>query len=69
MLRLQQHWRTIARSCQQAVTEAQQEQQQQQRERRRMVMVTVLLALATTTALGFALKPWIFGEPVVASGR
>ena len=69
VLRLQQHWRTIARSCQQAVTEAQQEQQQQQRERRRMVMVTVLLALATTTALGFALKPWIFGEPVVASGR
>jgi len=69
VVRLQEHWRTIAKTCQQAVADAQHEQRQKQRERRRMVLVTVLLALATTTALGFALKPWIFGEPVIASGR
>ena len=69
MLRLQEHWRTIADQCQQVVAATQAEAQQKQREKRRMVLVTILLVLATTTAVGFALKPWLFGQPVLANGK
>lgn len=69
VLRLQEHWRTVTSQCQRAVTAMQEDQQQKVREKRRMVLVTILLVLATTTAVGFALKPWLFGQPALANGK
>ena len=69
MLRLQEHWRTVAGQCQRAVTAMHEQQQQKRREKRRMVLVTILLVLATTTAVGFALKPLLFGQPALANQK
>ncbi|MCK5943518.1 MAG: hypothetical protein KAI24_16165 [Planctomycetes bacterium] len=69
MLRLQEHWRTVTAQCQRAVAAMHHEQQLRRRQRRRLLLVTVLLALATTTAIGFALKPLLFGQPAMASGK
>ena len=69
VLRLQEHWRSIAVKSQASITAEQEQRSKQRRERRRMVMVTVLLVVATTAAVGFALKPWLLSEPVMAGGR
>lgn len=69
VLRLQEHWRTVAGQCQRAVTAMHEQQQQKRREKRRMVLVTILLVLATTTAVGFALKPLLFGQPALANQK
>ncbi len=69
LLRLQQQWRATASQCQRAVDEVRAATLQRRRERRRMVAVMVLLLLATSVAVGFAVKPWLFGGDVLASGR
>ncbi len=68
-LRLQERWRTIAAQCLEAIRQDEQREAHARRQRRRMITVTVLLAIATTTAIGFAIGPWIAGAPVVAGSK
>ncbi|MGC6487133.1 MAG: hypothetical protein ACON4Z_05785, partial [Planctomycetota bacterium] len=69
ILRLQERWRTVATQCLEALRVAEQQAAQARRQRRRMLTVTVLLAIATTTAIGFALQPWLTGAPVMAGSK
>ncbi|MEC9047432.1 MAG: hypothetical protein VYA51_05420 [Planctomycetota bacterium] len=69
VLRLQEHWRSIAATSQASIAAEDEQRAKQQRDRRRMVVVTLLLIVATTAAVGFAIKPWLFGQPVQAGQR
>jgi len=69
ILRLQERWRIIAAQCRDAIQESEQQAAVARRQRRRMLTVTVLLAIATTTAVGFALRPWLMAAPVQAGGK
>ena len=69
VLRLQEHWRSIAATSQASITAEHEQRAKQQRDRRRMVVVTLLLIVATTAAVGFAIKPWLFGQTVQAGQR
>ena len=69
LVRLQEHWRTVATQCQRAVDLLQQQEQLKLRQRRRMVAIALFAILATTTAVGFAIKPWLTGEPAMAGEK
>ena len=69
LMRLQDHWRTVAMRCQRTVDALHQEQLLRQKQRRRMWAVAIIALLITSTAIGFAIKPWLFGEPAVAAER
>jgi len=47
----------------------QQAAQHKQRQRRRMLAIAVLAILATSTAIGFAIKPWLTGEQAFAGEK
>jgi len=69
LTRLQNHWRTVAVQCQRAVDQNQAEQAERQRHRRRTMAIAIVALIITTTAVGFALKPFLFGEPVMAAPK
>lgn len=69
LVRLQEHWHTVAAQCQRIVDLLQQQEQLKLRQRRRMLAIAVFAILATTTAVGFALKPWLIGEPAMAGEK
>jgi len=65
LVRIQEHWRTVAAQCQRIVDLLQQQEQHKLHQRRRMLAIAVFAILATTTAVGFAIKPWLMSEPEV----
>jgi len=69
LVRLQEHWRTVAMQCQRTVDSEAEEKEQRQRQRRRTMAIAIIAFVVTTTAIGFALKPWLFGEPVMAAPK
>lgn len=69
LVRLQEHWRTVAMQCQRTVDAEAKEQEQRQRQRRRTMTIAIIAFVVTTSAIGFALKPWLFGEPVMAAPK
>ena len=69
VVRLQEHWRSIACKCQDSIDAEQRLDAQRRRERRRIVAMTVLLVIAAMTAVGFAVRPWLFNTPFAASDR
>ena len=69
VVRLQEHWKSIACKCQESIDAEQERDARRRRERRRIVAVTVLLVIAAMTAVGVALRPWLFNNPVAVSDR
>ena len=69
LVRLQEHWRTVAAQCQRTVDLLQQQEQHKRRQRRRMLAIAIVAFVATSTAIGFAIKPWFAGEPAHAGER
>lgn len=69
LVRLQEHWRTVAAQSQRTVDLLHQQEQHKLRQRRRMLAIAVFAILATTTAIGFAVKPWFIGEPAMAGEK
>ncbi|MEZ6038284.1 MAG: hypothetical protein R3F29_12440 [Planctomycetota bacterium] len=69
VVRLLEHWRTLCSQCQKAVDEMHAAAAARQRQRRRMLTLAIVAAVVTTTAVGFALKPWLFGEPAMAADK
>lgn len=68
-VRLQEHWRTVTAQCQRTVDAQVEEQQDRQRHQKRTMAIAVIAFVVTTTAIGFAIKPWVFGEPVLAAPK
>lgn len=66
LLRVLEHWRTLATQCQRAVDQQQAEQALRRRHRRRVVAVLVAAVLVTASAVLFAARPWLAGEPAHA---
>ena len=69
IVRLQEHWSKLAIKCQRTIDSQKQQEQQKQQQRKRLLAITVFAAIATTTAIGFALRPWLVGEPAQASEK
>jgi hypothetical protein len=69
LLRLVEHWRTLADQCQRAVDQRHAEQALRARHRRRVLVALLVAVLATTAAIGFAVRPWLQGTPAMAGGR
>lgn len=69
VVRLLEHWRTLCSQCQQAVDAMHAAAAVRERQRRRMLTLAIIALVVTTTAIGFALKPWLFGEPAMAADK
>jgi len=70
MVRLLEHWQTLARQCQVALDAHHEEQRKQRLQRRRMLALAIVAVLVTTTAVGFAIRPWLFpGEVEAGEGK
>ncbi len=69
IMRLQEHWSKLAMQCQRSIDAQKQQEQQKQQQRKRLLAITIFAAIATTTAIGFALKPWLIGKPAQASEK
>lgn len=69
LARLQRHWRTVVTQCQRAVDLSMAQQENRHRLRRRTIAIAIIALIVTTTAIGIALKPWLFAEPVMASPK
>jgi hypothetical protein len=69
LVRLVEHWRTVVLQCDLAESERQAERARRQRQRRRMLALACVAAVITTTAVAFALRPWLFAEPAQAAER
>ncbi len=69
LVRLQEHWRTVTAQCLRTVDAQTDEQQHRQRHRKRTMAIAVIAFVVTTTAIGFAVKPWLFPTPVLAAPK
>lgn len=67
LLRLLEHWRTAVQHCQRDEERQKAEVERQRRSRSRMVLASAFLLVVTMTAVGWALRPWLFGAAVAAS--
>jgi len=68
-VRLLDHWRTVAAHCQRAVDQLAAERAMRARQRTRVWLITLAAVLATTTAVVFAVRPWLQGEAAVAGEK
>lgn len=66
MLRLLEHWQTLARQCQRAVDEQKAAAARQHKQRQRMLAIAIVAVVVTTTAIGFAVRPWLWPTAVEA---
>ena len=62
-------WRRIAASCQQEIDRSCAERRRSERRRRHLWIAAIVAILAGTVALGIALEPLLFAEPVMAGSR
>ncbi len=69
MVRLIEHWRTVAAHCQRAVDQVDAARALRARQRRRVVLITLAALVVTSTAVAFAVRPWLRGEPAMAAGK
>lgn len=69
LVRLVEHWRTVVLQCDLAESERQADRARRQRQRRRMLTLACVAAVITTTAVAFALRPWLFAQPAQAAER
>jgi hypothetical protein len=69
VVRMLEHWRTLAQHCQRGVEEQQAVLALRARQRRKMRLLAVVALLITSTAVAFALRPWLQGEPAQAGER
>lgn len=69
IVRLQEHWSKLAMQCQRSIDAQRQQEQHKQQQRKRLLAITIFAAIATTTAIGFALKPWLVAKPAQASSK
>lgn len=69
LVRLLDHWRTLAVHCRREVEQRQAERSSLQRHRRRMLLVSMVAVLVTSTALALAFGPWLRGEPAMAAEK
>jgi hypothetical protein len=69
VVRVLEHWRTVAEHCRRAVDELQAAAAQRARQRRRLVALAIAAFVVTTTAVALAVRPWLQGEPVRAGSR
>jgi hypothetical protein len=67
MQRLLEHWRTVAAQCQREVERLHAAQEARLRHRRRLLAMATGAVLALITAIGFAAKPWLWGEATASS--
>lgn len=69
VVRVLEHWRTVAGHCQRAIEEQQAAAAQRVRQRRRLVALAIAAFVVTTTAVALAVRPWLQGEPAHAGSR
>ncbi|MBL8750751.1 MAG: hypothetical protein JNK78_16445 [Planctomycetes bacterium] len=69
VVRLLEHWRTVASHCQLAVDRVHDAAKSERRQRRRLWRVGAAAALASAGAIVLALWPWLTGSPARAGGR
>ncbi|MBL8751701.1 MAG: hypothetical protein JNK15_00255 [Planctomycetes bacterium] len=69
LVRLVDHWRTLAEQCQRAVDQRHAERTLRARHKRRVVLALLVAVVATTAAVTFAVRPWLQGTPALANGR
>jgi hypothetical protein len=69
VVRLLEHWRTVASHCQRAVEQLHAGRALRARQRRRVVLFALAALVATSTAVAFAVRPWLRGEPAMAAGK
>ncbi len=69
VVRLLEHWRTVAAHCQLAVDRVHDAAKSERRQRRRLWRVGAAAALASAGAIVLALWPWLTGAPARAGGR
>ncbi|MEO6595202.1 MAG: hypothetical protein ABIP94_10660, partial [Planctomycetota bacterium] len=69
VVRLLEHWRTVATHCQRAVDQAQEEQRAHRRQRRRFWAMAASAFLVSSTAIGLAVRPWFIGQEASAANR
>lgn len=62
-------WRRIAASCQQEIDRSCAERRRSERRRRHLWIAAIVAIVAGTVALGIALEPLLFAEPVMAGSR
>jgi hypothetical protein len=69
VVRLLEHWRTTASHCQRAVEQLHAGRALRARQRRRVLVLAVVALVVTTTAIAFAVGPWLQAAPAMASGK
>ncbi|HEB52535.1 MAG TPA: hypothetical protein ENI87_04685 [bacterium] len=74
LVRLREHWRTVAAQCQRAIEAQHREQDRRRRQSRRMLALALLAVAITGTAVAFAIQPQWLGSvlglaPVMAKER
>jgi hypothetical protein len=62
VVRLIEHWRTLAAQCQGAVDALQRERDRHDRQRRRMLTIAAVAVVATGAAIVFAVRVWWLGS-------
>jgi len=61
MLRLLDHWRTVTAQCQKEVERLHEERTVRARQRARLVAVAVAAVIVSVSAIGFAVRSWLWG--------
>jgi hypothetical protein len=69
IVRLVEHWRTLTAQCQHAVDQLVAAETLRRRQKRRVRAVVFAAIVVTTTAVAFAVRPWLIGEPANAAGK
>ncbi|MCA8974400.1 MAG: phosphotransferase [Planctomycetes bacterium] len=68
LLRVLEHWRTVAEQCQRDEERRQAERARKERNRRRVLIAALATALTVVVA-GWAASPWLLGSPAIAATR
>ncbi len=68
VVRLIEHWRTVTAHCQRAVDAQHAALVARARQRTRLLAILVAAILVTTTAIAFAIRPWL-GTPAMAGEK
>jgi len=67
LLRLVDHWRTLASQCQRDQERRDAERASRSHSRRRMTAIGIALVTVSLTAVTWAARPWLFGEAAAAT--